>query len=151
MKTPLKAIEFVSRTVEAGPRFATYEMFREDGADPQTAFRAAMEITVDFRKGGKVSRAANAVMPFFNAGVQGMAKDVGALAGADVPKRKAAVTDALLTNAFRSQDAKNPQTATACGFRNGPSGAARTPDHLLPKQARYQLRYARLYGALDAI
>jgi len=65
-------------------------MFREDGADPQTAFRAAMEITVDFRKGGAVSRAANAFMPFLNAGVQGMAKDMGALSGADVPKKNRA-------------------------------------------------------------
>ncbi|MBQ9618131.1 MAG: hypothetical protein IJR48_07185, partial [Oscillibacter sp.] len=79
LASPLRGIEFVSRTVEAGPRFATYEMFRQDGADPQTAFRAAMEVTVDFRKGGWVSRAINAFVPFFNAGVQGMVKDIDML------------------------------------------------------------------------
>ena len=74
-----QGLQGVSGTIEAGPRFATYEMFREDGADPQTAFRAAMEATVDFRKGGKVSRTINAFMPFFNAGVQGMVKDIDML------------------------------------------------------------------------
>ena len=41
-------------------------------------------------------------------------------------------------------DSRNPQTVMVCGFTRGPSGAARTPGHLLPKQARYQLRYTRL-------
>ena len=79
LNTLKDSICFLSGTIEAGPRFATYEMFREDGADPQTAFRAAMEVTVDFRKGGRISRAINAFMPFFNAGVQGMVKDMDML------------------------------------------------------------------------
>ena len=83
IRHPLQAlkqgIQFFSGTIEAGPRFATYEMCREDGMDPQTAFRAAMEVTVDFHKGGKVSRTLNAFMPFFNAGVQGMVKDMDML------------------------------------------------------------------------
>ncbi|MBR0282244.1 MAG: DEAD/DEAH box helicase family protein, partial [Oscillibacter sp.] len=75
----LQASELLSRTVEGGPRAATYIMGRESGMNPQAAFRAAMESTVDFRKGGKVSRAINAFMPFFNAGVQGMMKDMDML------------------------------------------------------------------------
>lgn len=67
-------IEFASNSIEAGPRFATYSWAREHGMSPQEAFYAAMDVTVNFRRGGILSRQANVVLPFFNASVQGTDK-----------------------------------------------------------------------------
>ena len=71
---PLDWISFVGNTVESGPRFATYKLCREQGMNPQDAFYEAMDITVNFRRGGVVSRELNKVIPFFNANVQGLDK-----------------------------------------------------------------------------
>ncbi|MDD6316798.1 MAG: hypothetical protein PUB63_07260 [Clostridia bacterium] len=71
---PLDWIAFVSDTVESGPRFATYKLMREAGMTPQEAFYEAMDITVNFRRGGRLGREANKFIPFFNAGVQGVDK-----------------------------------------------------------------------------
>lgn len=71
---PLDWITFVSDAVELGPRYATYKLMRQAGMKPQEAFYEAMDITVNFRKGGQVAREANKVIPFFNASVQGLDK-----------------------------------------------------------------------------
>lgn len=71
---PLDWIAFVSDTVEMGPRFATYKMLRDRGVNPQEAFFGAMDITVNFRRGGRYARQINKAVPFFNAGVQGLDK-----------------------------------------------------------------------------
>ena len=71
---PLATISFLGNLVESGPRFATYKMMREQGMSPQNAFYEAMDITVNFRRGGRFSREINKVVPFFNANVQGLDK-----------------------------------------------------------------------------
>lgn len=71
---PIALLEFVSSTVESGPRFATYKRMREAGLDPQEAFYEAMDVTVNFRRGGRISREINKVVPFFNANMQGLDK-----------------------------------------------------------------------------
>ncbi len=71
---PLDWIAFVSDMIESGPRFATYKMMRQNGMSPENAFYEAMDITVNFRRGGRVSREINKAVPFFNAGVQGTDK-----------------------------------------------------------------------------
>jgi len=71
---PLDWITFVSDTVELGPRYATYKLMRQAGMKPQDAFYEAMDITVNFRRGGHVARELNKVIPFFNASVQGLDK-----------------------------------------------------------------------------
>ena len=71
---PLDWITFVSDMVESGPRFATYKLLREAGMNPQEAFYEAMDITVNFRRGGTWARQVNKVAPFFNANVQGLDK-----------------------------------------------------------------------------
>lgn len=71
---PMDWLSFVSDTVEMGPRFATYKYLREQGIDSQHAFYAAMDVTVNFRKGGELSRELNKFIPFFNASVQGIDK-----------------------------------------------------------------------------
>lgn len=82
---PLDWIGFVSDTVELGPRFATYKMLRQAGMNPQEAFYEAMDITVNFRRGGKISRQINKVVPFFNASVQGLDKFRRWITAADAP------------------------------------------------------------------
>ena len=71
---PLDWIGFVSDVVESGPRFATYKLMRQAGMEPQDAFYEAMDITVNFRRGGRLSRELNKVVPFFNASMQGLDK-----------------------------------------------------------------------------
>jgi len=71
---PLEWIAFTSDIIEMGPRFATYKLLRQNGMTEQEAFYGAMDITVNFRRGGHVARELNKVIPFFNASVQGLDK-----------------------------------------------------------------------------
>ena len=71
---PLNWIAYTSDVIETGPRYATYKLLRENGVDPQEAFAGAMDITVNFRRGGRISRELNKAIPFFNVSVQGLDK-----------------------------------------------------------------------------
>lgn len=71
---PVNWVSFVSDTIEMGPRFATYKLMREAGLSTQEAFYEAMDVTTNFRRGGYMGRDVNKVVPFFNAGVQGIDK-----------------------------------------------------------------------------
>lgn len=71
---PINAVSFITDTIEMGPRFATYKTLRNAGLDPQEAFYEAMDITVNFRKGGVKAREVNKIFPFFNASLQGIDK-----------------------------------------------------------------------------
>ena len=71
---PLDWIAFASDMIEMGPRFATYKLMRDAGMSQEEAFYEAMDITVNFRRGGRISREINKAVPFFNAGVQGLDK-----------------------------------------------------------------------------
>ncbi len=92
---PLDWISFVGNTIESGPRYATYKLCREQGMSEQEAFYESMDITVNFRRGGKVAREINKFIPFFNANVQGLDKFrrwITAEELAGKPNRKKAVT-----------------------------------------------------------
>ncbi|QUO37956.1 strawberry notch family protein [Dysosmobacter sp. Marseille-Q4140] len=82
---PMEWIAFTSDMIEMGPRFATYKMMREKGMIPQDAFYEAMDITVNFRRGGRMAREVNKVVPFFNASVQGLDKFSRWIRAADAP------------------------------------------------------------------
>ena len=71
---PIDWLSFMSNIIEAGPRFATYKLMRDAGLNSQEAFYEAMDITVNFRRGGRLARQTNKVVPFFNASVQGLDK-----------------------------------------------------------------------------
>ena len=71
---PLDWLSFASDTIELGPRFATYKVLRQNGMTAQEAFYEAMDVTVNFRRGGTVSRELNKIIPFFNASVQSLDK-----------------------------------------------------------------------------
>lgn len=83
---PMEWIAFTSDMIETGPRFATYKMMRQKGMSPQDAFYEAMDITVNFRRGGRLSRELNKVVPFFNASVQGLDKFSRWVRGTDAPR-----------------------------------------------------------------
>ena len=82
---PMEWIAFTSDMIEMGPRFATYKMMRQKGMSPQDAFYEAMDITVNFRRGGRTAREVNKVIPFFNASVQGLDKFSRWIRAADAP------------------------------------------------------------------
>ena len=63
-------IQFISEVVETGPRFAVYEYYRKSGSTPAEAFYESQDRTVYFKRGGKLAKQVNKVIPFFNAGVQ---------------------------------------------------------------------------------
>lgn len=83
---PLDWIAFMSDTIEMGPRFATYKMLRENGMTPEEAFYEAMDVTTNFRRGGRVAREINKVVPFFNASVQGLDKFSRWITAEDAPQ-----------------------------------------------------------------
>lgn len=85
---PLKWAMFVSDMIEMGPRFATYKMCREAGMNPQKAFYAAMDITVNFRRNGINSKTLNQFIPFFNAGVQATDKMIRYFIAEDLREMK---------------------------------------------------------------
>ena len=82
---PLDWVSFMSDLIELGPRFATYKMMRENGMTPQEAFYESTDVTVNFRRGGVVSRELNKVIPFFNASVQALDKLCRMATAADAP------------------------------------------------------------------
>ena len=87
---PLNWVMFISNTIEQGPRYATYSMMRQAGLDPHEAFYEAMDVTVNFRRGGVKSRQLNKIFPFFNAQFQGTDKMARFFAADDVPKENRA-------------------------------------------------------------
>lgn len=94
---PLEWAEFISDTVELGPRYSYYKILRGQGLSAQDAFYGSADITVNFRRGGIVSRQINNFVPFFNAGVQGLDKFARWISASDVKGdgRKKAVVSRL--------------------------------------------------------
>ncbi len=96
---PMNWISAVGDTIEMGPRFSTYKYLRENGVAPQDAFYAAMDVTINFRRSGRLSREMNAIVPFFNAGLQGLDKFRRYITAQDVPvddRKKTAIIRATL-------------------------------------------------------
>lgn len=93
---PLEWMDFISDTVESGPRYATYKVLREKkGMSPQEAFYESADVTTNFRRGGTLSRDLNKIIPFFNAGMQGVDKFTRWITAEDAKpgtRKKAAAT-----------------------------------------------------------
>ena len=96
---PLDWIAYTSDLIEMGPRYATYKLLRESGVGPQEAFAGAMDITVNFRRGGQIARELNKIIPFFNVSVQGLDKFRRWIAAEDAGKheRKKVVTTRVVS------------------------------------------------------
>lgn len=78
-------IEFVSDIIESGPREAIYVLSRKSGLSPREAMYASHDITVNFKRGGVKSKQLNRFVPFFNAGMQGLDKEVRFFTAEDAP------------------------------------------------------------------
>lgn len=87
---PLNQLEFISNVVERGPRYAAFKMAIDMGMTPQEAIYESHNITVDFRRGGNISRQLNNFIPFFNASVQGIDRLASWITCQDVPKEQRA-------------------------------------------------------------
>lgn len=88
---PMEWISFVSDTIETGPRYSYYRLLRQKGSTPEEAFYESTDITVNFRRGGVQARTLNRVIPFFNAGVQGIDKFARWVTADEVPNTLASV------------------------------------------------------------
>lgn len=99
LANPINWASMLTDTIEMGPRFATYKMCREMGMNPETAFYEAMDITVNFRRGGVYSKEIGKYLPFFNAAVQGLDKYGRYFSAEDIanPKRRAKVAATRFT------------------------------------------------------
>lgn len=81
---PVDWIKWSSDVVESGPRYAYFKLMRERGLSPQEAFFAAMDVTVNFRRGGIWTRQINKIFQYTNAAVQGTDKFFRYYTAADV-------------------------------------------------------------------
>lgn len=73
---PLKLAEEFSSIFEQATRLAMYTRSKMNGSDAMQAALEAREGTLDFGRSGSLGRKFNRVLPFFNAGIQGVDKMV---------------------------------------------------------------------------
>lgn len=77
---------FIPKFVDAGEsasRYAEYRRARDAGIDALEAMRKSQEITVNFSRGGRVSKDIDKYVPYFNASMQSMYHLFDAFAGHD--------------------------------------------------------------------
>lgn len=86
------AIADYNTAVENAVRLAAFRTLIENGATEEDAASAAKNLTVNFNRKGELGPAMNALYMFFNAGVQGSARVVGALATSKNVRRIAGAT-----------------------------------------------------------
>lgn len=82
--SPFRFVSCVSEAIEKGPRYAAYKLYRESGAEPSYAFYRAMDLTVNFKRGGTISKEVTKFVPFFNAAVQGIDRMVRYFTGQQI-------------------------------------------------------------------
>jgi hypothetical protein len=73
-KNPINVLADISGALEQGTRVGVFAKAREQGIVGMEAALMAREATLDFARGGQVSRNVNQYVPFFNAGVQSVDK-----------------------------------------------------------------------------
>lgn len=97
---PMTYVSALADTIEFGPRYATYKLAREQGYTPEEAMFQAVDITVNFARGGTTSRELNVIFPFFNASLQGIDKFARWISANDVPKDNRAHATVARTAGF---------------------------------------------------
>ena len=73
---PLKLAEEFSSIFEQATRLAMYTRSKMNGSNAMQAAFEAREGTLDFGRSGSIGRKRNRILPFFNAGIQGIDKMV---------------------------------------------------------------------------
>jgi len=71
---PLRALENFNNLIEAAPRVAEFNRVLERTGDVDKALFASNDVTVNFARGGNVTKSAEPFVPYLNAGVQGLDK-----------------------------------------------------------------------------
>ncbi len=71
---PVTQISNFADALESKPRIAAYLTAIENGASVQEAFYESQDVTTNFNRRGIASGKINTIVPFFNAGVQGLSK-----------------------------------------------------------------------------
>ena len=74
LKNPISVLADISQTLEQGTRVGVFDKARRNGIVGMEAALLSREATLDFGRGGVVSRNINQYIPFFNAGVQSVDK-----------------------------------------------------------------------------
>jgi len=69
--SPLKLIEKVSASIELAPRLGVFERAKMKGTSSKDAAMLARQSTIDFNRGGTLTKVVNQFVPFLNARVQG--------------------------------------------------------------------------------
>ena len=71
VSNPLELLEKISATIELAPRLGVYNRAKLAGASAQDAALMARQSTIDFNRGGTLTKVVNQWVPFLNARVQG--------------------------------------------------------------------------------
>jgi hypothetical protein len=74
MLHPIKAIEKFNNLTETAPRLAEFTRVYENTGDIEKALYAANDVTVNFSRGGDITKSLDKGVPYLNAGVQGLDK-----------------------------------------------------------------------------
>lgn len=73
---PIKAIQKFNNLTETMPRLAEFNRVLNKSGDVDKALFAANDVTVNFSRGGNITKNVDKVVPYLNAGVQGLDKFV---------------------------------------------------------------------------
>jgi len=77
---PVKAIEKFNNLTEAAPRLAEFNRVLDKTGDVTKALYASNEVTVNFSRGGNITKNIDKGVPYLNAGVQGLDRFVRSFA-----------------------------------------------------------------------
>lgn len=69
---PLRSVEIINNMIETAPRLAEFNRVYEATGDVQQALDASNNVTVNFARGGDITKSAEPYVPYLNAGVQGL-------------------------------------------------------------------------------
>lgn len=69
---PIKAIEKFNNLTEAAPRLAEFNRVLDKTGDVTKALHASNDVTVNFSRGGNITKTVDKGVPYLNAGVQGL-------------------------------------------------------------------------------
>jgi len=72
LSAPIKGIEKFNNMIEAAPRLAEFNRVLDKTGDVAKALYAANDVTVNFSRGGNLTKSADRIVPYLNAGVQGL-------------------------------------------------------------------------------
>jgi len=74
--SPIKTIEKFNNIMETAPRLAEFNRIFDKTGDVTKSLFAANDVTVNFSRSGNITKAGDKIVPYLNAGVQGLDKFV---------------------------------------------------------------------------